>query len=203
LRQEWDVGHDGELIRRSLATPAAFARIFEVHYRAIDAYCVRRLGADGHDVSAATFTEAFRVRDRFDVTRPDARPWLYGIASNLLRHHRRRERSRWRAYARSDAITATTFEVDARLDAHQLGSRLAAALRAAPARDRDALLLHAWADLTYDQIAEALGVPIGTVRSRIARARKRLRAALGDAADPNAPADAPELSGVPDRGDDG
>jgi RNA polymerase sigma-70 factor (ECF subfamily) len=203
VRQELLVGHDGELIRTSLTTPSAFAAIFEAHYRAIDAYCVRRLGGEGHDVSAATFTEAFRVRDRFDATRPDARPWLYGIASNLLRHHRRRERSRWRAYARSDAATATTFDVDARLDADQLGGLLAAALRATPVRDRDALLLHAWADLTYEQIGDALGVPIGTVRSRIARARSRLRAALGDAADPDAPADdAPELSGVPDRGDD-
>lgn len=195
------MGHDGESIQASLATPETFARIFEAHYRVIDAYCVRRLGGEGHDVSAATFTEAFRVRHRFDVDRDDARPWLYGIASNLLRHHRRRERNRWRAYARSVPATPTTFDADARLDADRLGGRLAAALRATPVRDRDALLLFAWADLTYEQIGEALGIPVGTVRSRIARARARLRDALGDVAETGDADDARELSGVPDRGD--
>ena len=196
------MGHDGELIRTSLTTPAAFGGIFESHYRAVDVYCVRRIGGDGHDVSAATFTEAFRVRERFDTTCSNARPWLYGIASNLLRHHRRRERNRWRAVARSEPTTATTFDADARVDAHRLGGRLAGALRATPTRDRDALLLYVWADLTYEQIAEALGIPVGTVRSRIARARGRLRAALADVVDADtSTADAPELSGVPDRGD--
>jgi RNA polymerase sigma-70 factor (ECF subfamily) len=184
-----------------LATPETFARIFEAHYRVIDAYCVRRLGAEGHDVSAATFTEAFRVRDRFESDRADARPWLYGIASNLLRHHRRRERNRWRAYARSAPAVPTTFDADARLDAARLGARLAAALRATPAKDRDALLLFAWADLTYEQIAEALDIPVGTVRSRLARARARMRDALGDVVASADADDASELSGVPDRGE--
>ncbi len=174
------MGHDGELIRESLGRPDLFAEIFAAHYPAVDGYCVRRIGGDGHDVSSATFTEAFRVRDRFDADRPDARPWLYGIASNLLRHHRRRERSRWRAYARSEPALPTTFDADARVDAERLGARLGHALGATPVRDRDALLLYAWADLTYEQIAEALAIPIGTVRSRIARARARLRTALAD-----------------------
>lgn len=205
--QEWDVGHDGEVIRASLAAPAEFAGIFESHYRAIDGYCVRRLGGEGHDVSAAAFAEAFRVRDRFDIARADARPWLYGIASNLLRGHRRRERNRWRAYARSEPARATTFDADDRVDAARLAGRLGSALRATPPRDRDALLLYAWAELTYEQIGEALGIPVGTVRSRIARARSRLRTALGDAVDTDGVgtdtrADAPELTGVPERGDD-
>ena len=197
------MGHDGELIRASVAQPDRFAGIFTAHYRAIDGYCVRRLGADGHDVSASTFTEAFRVRDRFDPGRADARPWLYGIASNLLRHHRRRERNRWRAYARSDPARPSTFDADARVDAQLLGTRLASALSETPVPDRDALLLFAWADLTYEQIAEALAVPVGTVRSRIARARGRLRTALADVAVDLAPLDiSPELSGVPERGDE-
>jgi RNA polymerase sigma-70 factor (ECF subfamily) len=200
--QEWDVGHDGEVIRTSITTPDAFAGIFEAHYRTIDAYCVRRLGADGHDVSAATFTEAFRVRSRFDVDRADARPWLYGIASNLLRHHRRRERNRWRAYARSEAVGPSTFDADARVDADRLAAPLGAALRSIPPRDRDALLLFAWADLSYEQIGESLGIPVGTVRSRISRARSRLRAALADVVLDDPEPDAPELSGVPERGED-
>jgi RNA polymerase sigma factor (sigma-70 family) len=196
------MGHDGELIRASLTRPDEFAGIFEAHYRAIDGYCTRRLGGEGHDVSAATFTEAFRVRERFDVERPDARPWLYGIASNLLRHHRRRERNRWRAYARSDPALPTTFDADGRIDAQRLGTRLGSALRATPPKDRDALLLFAWADLSYEQISEALAIPVGTVRSRIARARARLRTALADVAIDGIAAGAAELSGVPDRGDD-
>jgi len=196
------VGHDGEVIRASITTLDVFAGIFSAHYRTIDAYCVRRLGAEGHDVSAATFTEAFRVRARFDVERADARPWLYGIASNLLRRHRRRERNRWRAYARSEPAGPTTFDADARIDADRLAAPLGAALRSIPDRDRDALLLFAWADLSYEQIGESLGIPVGTVRSRIARARSRLRAALADVPLATVEPDAPELSGVPDRGDD-
>ena len=188
------------MIRASLAAPAVFAGIFESHYGAIDRYCVRRLGGEGHDVSAATFTEAFRVRERYDTARADARPWLYGIASNLLRGHRRHERNRWRAYARSEPARATTFDADNRIDAARLAGRLGSALRATPPRDRDALLLYAWAELTYEQIGEALDIPVGTVRSRIARARARLRAALADTVETDP--DAPELTGVPERGDD-
>jgi RNA polymerase sigma factor (sigma-70 family) len=196
------VGHDGEVIRASIRQPDAFGAIFEAHYRTIDAYCVRRLGADGHDVSAATFTEAFRVRARFDVDRPDARPWLYGIASNLLRHHRRRERNRWRAYARSTPAEPTTFDADARVDADRLAAPLGAALQAIPARDRDALLLFVWGDLSYEQIGESLGIPVGTVRSRLARARTRLRTALAGVMPDGVEPEPPELSGVPDGSDD-
>jgi RNA polymerase sigma-70 factor (ECF subfamily) len=185
-----------------LASPDAFAAIFEAHYGPIDAYCVRRLGGDGHDVSASTFAEAFRVRDRFAPDCSDARPWLYGIASNLLHRHRRQERNRWRAYARSDPALPCTFDADARVDAAQLSNRLGRALQSIPARDRDALLLLAWADLRYEQIGEALGIPVGTVRSRIARARGRLRSALADIEIDEATDPAPELSGVPDRGDE-
>ena len=190
--------HDGELIRSSIDEPDRFAAIFERHFGAIDRYCTRRVGLDGHDVSSATFVDAFRLRHRFEHHRSDAGPWLYGIATNLLHHHRRAEARRLRAYERSDRAAPVTFDVDARLDAAAVGARLARALRMLPARDRDALLLFAWADLSYEQIADALAIPIGTVRSRISRARIRLRNVLGDLAE----ADAGDLSGVPLRGDD-
>ncbi len=177
--------HDGRLIAISLDAPERFGGIFDRHYAAIDSYCVRRLGPDGHDVSATTFTEAFRLRARFDADRPDARPWLYGIATNLLRRHRRSEQRRWRAFARAGGMRSgvEAADLDDRLDADALGTRLAGALAAIPSADRDALLLFAWADLSYQEIADAMEVPIGTVRSRIARARARLRDALGPVGD--------------------
>lgn len=190
--------HDGELIRASIDEPDRFGGIFDRHFGAIDRYCTRRVGPDGHDVSSATFVDAFRLRHRFEVERPDARPWLYGIATNLLHHHRRGEARRLRAYERSDPAMPSTFDVDARIDAAAIGAQLARGLRTLPARDRDALLLFAWADLSYEQIADALEIPLGTVRSRLARARARLRNALGDLAE----VDAGNLSGVPQRGDD-
>ncbi len=175
--------HDGRLIRASIDDPDRFAVIFERHYGAIDRYCVRRIGADGHDVSATTFVDAFRLRHRFDEERADARPWLYGIAGNGLHHHRRAEARRWRAYERSIPALPSTFDVDDRLDAAVVGPKLAHALRTLAVRDRDALLLAVWADLSYTEIAETLAVPVGTVRSRIARARARLRNILGELAE--------------------
>ncbi len=172
--------HDGRLIRASLDAPEQFADIFERHYRVIDGYCCRRFGGDGHDVSAQTFVEAFGSRHRFEFDRADARPWLFGIVANLGRRHRRTEIRRLRAYARVDHRQAPEADLDARVDAIALGERLASALHGIPRRDRETLLLSAWADLSYEQIAEALAIPIGTVRSRLARARGRLRTALGD-----------------------
>ncbi len=172
--------HDGRLIRASLDAPERFADIFERHYRIVDGYCCRRFGADGHDVSAQAFVEAFGSRHRFEFDRADARPWLFGIVGNLGRRHRRSEVRRLRAYARVDHRPPAETDLDARVDAIALGARLANALQGIPRRDRDALLLYAWADLSYEQIAEALAIPIGTVRSRLNRARARLRGALGD-----------------------
>ena len=188
---------DGEVIRASLDVPERFGEIFERHYRTLDSYCVRRLGGAGHDVSAATFVAAFHGRAGFDPVRGDVRGWLYGIASNLLRRHRRSEARRLHAYARSEPAMPVTFDADTRIDAVAAGTRLAQGLRGLPGRDRDALLLFAWADLSYEQIAVALGIPIGTVRSRIARARSRLRNALGDLAEIHDP----DLSNVRRRGD--
>ena len=190
--------HDGRLIRASIDDPDRFAAIFERHYGAIDRYCVRRIGPDGHDVSATTFVDAFRLRHRFDDERADARPWLYGIAGNGLHHHRRAEARRWRAYERSIPALPSSFDVDERIDAEVVGPKLAHGLRTLTARDRDALLLAVWADLSYAEIAETLAVPIGTVRSRIARARSRLRTALGDLAELHTE----NLSRSQPRGDD-
>jgi RNA polymerase sigma-70 factor (ECF subfamily) len=106
---------------------------------------------------------------------------LFGIATNLVRHHRRKEARRLRAYDRvglGQLSDADADRVDERVDAARAAPRIADALSRIPATDRDALLLLAWADLRYEEIALALEIPIGTVRSRIHRARQRLRELL-------------------------
>jgi RNA polymerase sigma-70 factor (ECF subfamily) len=174
-----EAGSDAQVIAASRADPLVFATVFDRHYDAIHRYLARRVGSDlADDLAAETFTEAFDVRLRFDVAHADARPWLFGIATNLLRHHRRSEARRLRAYARLDrpADGDDGFGgVETRLDAQRAASSIAAAVGHLSADERDALLLFAWADLRYEEIALALRIPIGTVRSRLNRARLRLR----------------------------
>lgn len=185
---------DGKAIAASGADPERFAEIFDRHWTAIHRYVAWRLGAEmAEDVAADVFLTAFRSRDRYDPTRPDARPWLYGIATNLIGQHRRTERRRTELLARTEAVWASESFVDrsdARIAAERLRPRLVAVLSRLPAADRDLLLLVAWADLTYEETAHALGVPIGTVRSRLHRVRKKVRRALGGA-NPTAPAEEP------------
>jgi RNA polymerase sigma factor (sigma-70 family) len=174
---------DGRTIGASLTDPEMFAEIFHRHWDEIYRYVARRLGSEAaEDVGAETFTVAFRNRARYDTDRPDARPWLYGIATNLVRQHHRAERRRHRLMARADADWASASFDDgsaARVTAESLGPRIASVLASLPAADRDLLLLIAWADLTYEQASEALGVPLGTVRSRLHRVRKKIRRAFG------------------------
>jgi RNA polymerase sigma-70 factor (ECF subfamily) len=161
--------------------PAAFGAVFERHFDDVRRYLVRRIGpALGDELAAETFVRAFDGRRRFDVRQGELRPWLFGIAANLLRRHRRDENRRLAAYARSgvDPVLDELGLADARVDARRQGAALAAALRALPPREREPLLLLAWAELTYEEIALALGVPLGTVRSRLSRGRARLRREL-------------------------
>src|SRR6266540_2491139 len=118
--------------------------------------------------------------ERFDFVRP-VRPWLYGIAANLVRHHWRDERRMLRAYARtsSDPVLADDSDALDRVEARASRRELAAALAELRPRDREILLLHAWAELSDAEIAAALSLPIGTVKSRLHRTRERLRNRLG------------------------
>ena len=173
---------DAELMRRSATDPQLFVGIFERHFAAIHRYLNRRVGpvlAD--DLAAQTFTEAFARRACYDANWPVALPWLYGIASNLLRRHHRTERRQLRAYSRLgvDPIADDLSPLLDRIDAQVSGPRLAEALAKLNARDRDVLLLFAWADLSYREIAFALDIPTGTVRSRLHRARRAMRERLG------------------------
>jgi len=177
-----DRAADGPIIAESLTDPARFGLIFDRHYDAIHRYLARRVGWDlAEDLTANVFLAAFQSRTRFRPSGGDARPWLYGIATNILRRHLRTEVRRLRAYGRVPDPAATQIDGDAlanRLDAERAGALIGDALAQLPEAERSVLLLVAWADLSYDEVAVALDIPIGTVRSRLHRARKRLRELL-------------------------
>jgi RNA polymerase sigma-70 factor, ECF subfamily len=152
---------------------AAFAAEFAPLYR----YLRRRVGADAaEDLAAATFATAYANWERFDDVRP-VRPWLYGIAANLVRHHWRKERRMLRAYARTgiDPVLSADDEAVDRVEARSRRRELAAALAELRPQDREILLLHAWAELSDAEIAAALSLPLGTMKSRLHRTRERLR----------------------------
>ena len=188
---------DAEVIRRSRHEPEQFALLFRRHAASISRYVTRRLGPDAaEDIVAETFLRAFRQRVRYDLSHRDARPWLYGIAGNLVRRHHRDEVRKLRALQRTglDPV-AESFadQVDDRVSADAASRAIAAAIAGLSPGQRDVVLLVAWAGLTYDQVAEALGVPEGTVRSRMNRSRTRLRAALASV-NPNRAFDGQEYS---------
>jgi RNA polymerase sigma-70 factor (ECF subfamily) len=207
--EEWpavasgDVPSDASVVERSWEEPDAFELLFHRYADDIHRYVARRLGTEtADDLMAETFVIAFQQRRRYDLTRPHARPWLYGIVTNLVGRHRRAEARRLRALSRvaavggGDAGEALADRVTARVGAERTRAELAGALARLPARYRDVLLVIAWGDLDYAEAAEALGIPVGTVRSRLHRARARLREALGGS-DPTAPHDDTEET---DRG---
>jgi RNA polymerase sigma-70 factor (ECF subfamily) len=171
---------DADLIEQSLMAPEAFGEVFDRHWDAVYRYCRSRTGDAGEDLAAETFKVAFDRRAGYETERADARPWLLGMATNLIRNHLR-SRERGRCAVQHLEAGACEDHADAaigRAEAALLGPALAEALNGIPEGDRDALLLMVWNDLTYAEVAEALDVPLGTVRSRISRARLRLRAHL-------------------------
>jgi len=174
---------DAEVISRSVADPAFFAAVFDRHADEILRYVSARLGPDlAEDVTAETFLAAFRCRDRYDPGRPDARPWLYGIAIRQIGTHRRAE-ARYRrllACALPEAAAEDFGDRSAeRITAQRLRPRLIAVLDGLRRRDRELLLLVAWAGLSYEESAAALGITVSAVKSRLNRIRRSTRAALG------------------------
>jgi RNA polymerase sigma factor (sigma-70 family) len=167
------VSTDADHLARSLSEPTAFEPIFDRHFGAVHRYLHRRAGRDlADELAAETFALAFSRRGSCRAS-GSVLPWLYGIATNLLHRHRRAERRQLNAYRRSgvDRWVAYEDEADARVDGSALDARLAGALAAMRPRERDALLLYALADLSYDEVALALDVPVGTVRTWLHRAR--------------------------------
>ncbi|MER7209934.1 RNA polymerase sigma factor [Streptosporangium sp. NPDC000239] len=175
---------DAHAIEESLHVPERFAVLYDRYFPDIHRYVAGRLGTQtADDLTAEVFLAAFRGREGFDPARGTVRGWLYGIATNLLARHRGQEAhhlSVLRRMSADDGIDAGHEELVAgRLTAAGVRGPLAEALEAMPEADRDALLLLALAELSYEEIAHALGVPTGTVGSRLNRVRRKLRAALG------------------------
>lgn len=173
---------DAAIIRRSLQEPERFAAIFDRHAAPILRYLAHRVGRQvADDLVAETFLVAFGARRKYDLTRPDARPWLYGIATNLVRRWQREDGREYRLRAAIVPEPDTDGHADRiaeRVSAAAMNQVLGAALAALSGGDRDVLLLVAWEGLAYEEVAQALDIPVGTVRSRLNRARRQVRAAL-------------------------
>ena len=178
---------DAAVIRASLDEPGLFGALFDRHATVVFRYLVRRVGVDDAEaLLGEVFRVGFEKRATYDCGRPNARPWLYGIATNLLARHRRSEARRIHAtarlLARQQPADDPTEQVVATLDAVELWPHVAHAVARLPAEERDALILYVWEELSYEEIASALDVPVGTVRSRLNRARmslRELRASMG------------------------
>jgi RNA polymerase sigma factor (sigma-70 family) len=162
-----------------------FGRLFDEHAGDLHRYLARRVGTTvADDLVSETFLAALRGRHGYDPARAGVRPWLYGIASNLLRRHVRDELRELRATARlADPHVVETPEsrIADRLDARTRVEQLAGALARLPAGDREVLLLTSWTGLSLVEIAQALDIPAGTVRSRLHRVRRWLRANAAEA----------------------
>ena len=170
---------DADIIRRAGEDPRAFTELFDRHARAIAGFAIRRVGADAaDDVVSETFLVAYRKRATFRADATSALPWLFAIAAREVRKLRAKEISHLRAVAAGAPEQTVDGAVDAdeRIDAMRRLRAIAPQLERLAPRDRETLLLYAWGDLTYEQIAETLRVPVGTVRSRLNRVRRKLTA---------------------------
>jgi RNA polymerase sigma-70 factor (ECF subfamily) len=176
---------DAAVIEQSWAEPERFEAIFRRYFGRIHQYLAARVGGRiADDLAAEVFTVAFAQRQRYDLARDCARPWLYGIATNLVGTYRRQEQRRYRALARAAAQGVAPSDEDLvaeRVSAAAAGPALATALAALGSGDRDVLLLVAVAGLNNQEVAQSLGIPYGTVCSRLSRARMRLRQSFGGA----------------------
>ena len=180
---------DAELIAASRSTPQAFGEIVHRHHVRVHRYVARRLGPVlAEEVVNDVFATAFTKRRRYDVTHVDAAPWLLGIATNLIHRHFAAERIALRRYSTEsvDPVAPETPSGHAGFD-----PQLAGVLSTMRKQHRDVLFLFAVAELSLDEIAVALDVPVGTVKSWLSRARTY-------AADRLTPADATSLEGVAD-----
>jgi len=166
---------------RSGDPATVFAVLFDSHAPGLHRYLSRRVGAVADDLVAETFLAGLAGRDGYDPAKADPRAWLYGIATNLLRRHFRQELRGLAATAKASAalIRSGSDPADAvpgQVDAQVRIARLASGIAALTQDDRDVLLLTAWAGLDSIEVAQALGIPVGTVRSRLHRVRRQLRA---------------------------
>jgi len=171
---------DAEIIRASLDDPQLFGDVFERYFATIFRFVARRQGPNrAEDLTAEVFARAFELRARYDTSRALCRPWLYGIATNIIGDEIRRQRRSERLYLAMIGLRVENEDPYVRsedqLAARQQAQLLNRSLRRLRAGDRDVLLLYAIEELSYQEIADALSIPIGTVRSRLARARRKTK----------------------------
>jgi RNA polymerase sigma factor (sigma-70 family) len=175
---------DAEIIRASWQSPDRFGALYDRYAPVLYGYAFLRIGrASAEDVVADTFLASFTQRHSYDIARSSARPWLFGILTNKIAERGRAEKIHYRAHARawqSPVVEGMADRVADQVSAQAQRGRLAAALSRLNAADRHVLLLVAWGQLSYDEVAQALQIPPGTVASRLNRARRKVRAALDD-----------------------
>jgi RNA polymerase sigma factor (sigma-70 family) len=177
---------DDELVAElRQGSSTALGLLFDQYADRIYNYCFRRVGSwhQAEDLTSATFLEVWRARDRAAAYDGEALPWLYGVATNVCRNATRSQRRHLRAVGRLPLEQEPDHAdgVAEAVDSERRMRELLAALQQLSARDRDVIVLISWSGLTYDQAARALNVPVGTVRSRLARARQRLHTSMDGA----------------------
>lgn len=174
---------DAEYLLRSLSEPQEFSVLYDRHSASVYRFLARQTGRQAaEDLLAEVFVTAFRIRERYDGSAPNARAWLLGIAANTARHHHRSEyrfvRLRRRVTQQRDTTTEEDLRTEERLDAETTRPQVEVALTELTPSHREVLLLSAF-DLNYVEMAKALNVPVGTIRSRLSRARTQMRELLG------------------------
>jgi RNA polymerase sigma factor (sigma-70 family) len=175
---------DSDLITASLDQPDLFATVFERHYEAVFGFAGAAVGVDqAADIASEAFLRAFQLRHRYDARYRSARPWLFGITANLIADHYRRLARQHRAYRRLagqiELLDQFEEQADSRSDAVVLAPMIEEALRSLRPEELSVVCLFVFEDFSYVEIAQALAIPEGTVRSRLSRARARLRNQLG------------------------
>jgi RNA polymerase sigma-70 factor (ECF subfamily) len=179
-----DLRTDAEILSDSVIHPEQFEVVFERHFESVVRFAAGRVGmAHAGDVAGEVFERAFNLRHRFDTSRPTALPWLFGIATNVCREHLRRTARRAKASRRAVNVAdrgAGSFEWEAaeRIDALVRRDDLVAALISLSEDEYAVLTLVALGGHTYQEVADHLRIPIGTVRSRLARAKRKVRELL-------------------------
>ena len=164
----------------------AFAHIFDLHADLLYRFVLRRTGDTtlAEDITSAVFLEAWRQRESITLLHGSLRAWLLGVARNMINRHWRTIERSTRALDRLESESWGHNEFDHFAEDFDTRERFAdvlTALGGLPSNQRDVLLMVAWEQLSYDEIAAVLDIPVGTVRSRIARAREHLRRVEGTA----------------------
>jgi RNA polymerase sigma-70 factor (ECF subfamily) len=167
--------------------PDAFSVLFDSYARAVYnlAYRLRGNWTEAEEIVSLTFLEAWRLRERVHPGGESLQPWLIGIAVNVTRNFSRAARRHAAAMDRlppPDAVPDFADELTGRLDDAARLAAVRAAFGRLRATEQDVVALCIWSGLDYTAAAEALAIPVGTVRSRLSRARRKLRAHAGELA---------------------